>query len=278
MKGKDYMDGKKIFTRYRVESIAFYIIWILVTPVAMTFVKVLWLRIAIIAIMIVLLNPILRVILNCNFYPVLFKQLDAEKFKKAISSSDLFFPPISYKINASIYSGDYLAAVSICTKKLKEKCSLKNKCRYLSVLAEAYFELGDDEKLKAVCDKFSEVTEKSKNPKKMKSQFPLFRFYRHCLDRNFENCLAIYDDIKANSNPKSLTYKIDGLYGDFNCAVIYYKMGDYEKAKQYFAKVTKKGAKMNASTLAKEYLYAIESGDDSCLKKDEILPDDNYSI
>ena len=55
-------------------------------------------------------------------------------------------------------------------------------------------------------------------------------------------------------------------------------MDNYEKAKQYFAKVMEKWAKMNASTLAKEYLSAIEIGDDSCLKKDEVLPEGNYMI
>lgn len=108
----------------------------------------------------ILLMPILSVLANKNFLPPLFTDLDPEKFKDKIDVAKSFQFCIPYRMYYAFYSGDYRQTVNICSAMLKKKMIKRYKLRYLSFVGKVYFELGDSEKLKLVCDKFDEWSAK----------------------------------------------------------------------------------------------------------------------
>ncbi len=107
-----------------------------------------------------LMKLIIRIIANKTIASVLFKDLNALRFQQILNSSKHLIPPLSYRINAAFFTGDYQTVVNIASCQMqKKRCSIKEKFLYLTILARVYFELRDFEKLKIILNKYDVIKE-----------------------------------------------------------------------------------------------------------------------
>ena len=206
--------------------------------------------------------------------PPLFTDLDPEKFKDKIDVAKSFPFCIPYRMYYAFYSGDYHQTVNICTAMLKKKMITRYKLRYLSFVGKVYFELGDSEKLKLVCDKFDEWSAKSRPEGILKEAFAIYREYSN---GNFEKCIDLYKNSKCKVKPRSIKYKLFSIYSELYYAILLYKAQHTEEAAKHFKKVISEGPKLNSSVIAQNYLDDI-NGVKELSTYDEVLPDEDYRL
>ena len=122
-------------------------------------------------------------------FSVLTNRLDTETFL-AISSRPFRFPPEGiWRLSAEYYSGNYNYVVSVCNGVLadpKTKNALRYKC--LTLLANIFFDIGDDDNLRSVCKQFNDTlaTEKQRKQQIITTRFSRTSVFEDYLDQNFD--------------------------------------------------------------------------------------------
>lgn len=216
---------------------------------------------------------------NKYIFSILTYDLDPHKFKEVIENKFLSLP-IVYRVLAAYCSGDYQTTINICAKKLTDKKTASKKYVYLLFLARSYFELGDMEKLRVVCNKFQQYVEADVNGEKIRQNYSVMQYYVCYLNGNFNQCKRLCEegrDINKNSS-QIVSDKTRKIQGDFNYAVACYKLGDIETARQIFEGIISIAPKMNLSSLSKKYLDAVNACEHEAKKYPEILPDFSYIL
>ena len=100
---------------------------------------------------------------------------------------------ITYRIGAAIFTGDYQTVVNIAVSQMrKKKCSIKVKSFCLSILARAYFELRDFEKLRALLAKYEEYKEQYPSKSFLRTTDSVWRYYQYFFGsklRGMQSCM-----------------------------------------------------------------------------------------
>ena len=142
------------------------------------------------------LNPLL---FNKLFMSVINEKLDADTYLSMVYQGNVDSRLASMQLYGEYCCGNYQNVIGICEKKLAEpKITEKFDFFYFAYLANAYFDLGDDEKLREVCAQFdtSVMNKKPKLQKKYTKIFQRMDFYKVYLNGNTEDCVAW-----LNNNP-----------------------------------------------------------------------------
>ena len=272
------MNHEKNFrTKCTIQFVTVLVIWVLLSTLLIFIAKSYLVNIGLIVITALLLKFIVRVIININLDFVIFNELNAKKYKEIVNLSKWFSPSIWQRINASFYSGDYQKTIDICSKKMGQTCSIQAKFKYISIIAQVYFEVDDKEKLRLACNKFDKLLEISSNKEKHMKSFLVFKFYQFYLNQQFDECLRISNDIPKNISQKNKYYKIQTIYNNFRIGTIYYKLQKIEQAKEYFTKVINSSSNISVTDLSNEYLSRIEKKEND-FKSVEILPNADCKI
>lgn len=220
----------------------------------------------------------IRMIANKTLCPVLFEKLDAFAFQKIINDKR-FVAPVTYRIGAAIFTGDYQTVVNIAVSQMrKKKCSIKVKSFCLSILARAYFELRDFEKLRALLAKYEEYKEQYPSKSFLRTTDSVWRYYQYFLDQNYEACKAVCRERDAAHNPKAWGAKIQKLQNDFLYAVACYENRETDAAKESFEHVISYAPRMNVASISQKYVEAIDQNRSPLLPDTEVLPDDSYQM
>lgn len=220
----------------------------------------------------------IRMIANKTLCPVLFEKLDAFAFQKIINDKR-FVAPVTYRIGAAIFTGDYQTVVNIAVSQMrKKKCSIKVKSFCLSILARAYFELRDFEKLRALLAKYEEYKEQYPSKSFLRTTDSVWRYYQYFLDQNYEACKAVCRERDAAHNPKAWGAKIQKLQNDFLYAVACYENRETDAAKESFEHIISYAPRMNVASISQKYVEAIDQNRSPLLPDTEVLPDDSYQM
>lgn len=212
-----------------------------------------------------------------NIHSVLFVELDPEKYKDVLFFGR-FKPHAINQTNAAMFLGDYQTVVNLSTKVLKGKVSKRNKCALLATIARAYYEMGDLEKLKIVCDTFDLYADGLKKTLSEQKIGMIMRYYKYFIDEKYEACNAVLDEMDAIRNNKSANEKLSRLYAIFNYGIIAYKLGNFDNAVKCFNQVVETAPKINDARIAEKYIDAINNSKPVDLGYSEIVPDENYII
>ena len=271
--------SKKIFRKYIIQCFIFGIIWTTLFFILMMIFDNLIVKGIILLLFFNLIKRIIKELIRKNFLPIFHNELNPEKFKYVIFSNKNFAPHAQDQLLATLFSGDYQTAINICTKALKTfPDNTEVKYAYMPYLAKAYFELQDLEKLKIICDKYYESIENPKKDKVIENLNSLIQYYHSFCVGNFEYGISYCQKRETEISKRTSTRKINIANNKFYYAITYYKLGNLEKAKQYFEELIEFAPKINMANIAKRYLAAIESGDEKLLENPEILPDDDFEI
>jgi|GEM_PF-3095078 len=263
---------KSIICKYAVWEMLLFFLYFVISIFLLFITKSYLLIIAFIICYFVLIIIVEKILINKLFFSVLYKDMDPEIFMLKSEKREsvflrphlVYFTPM-FRILSTYYSGDYQTTVNICIKKLEYKFS--NKCAYFLILSRVYFDIGDNEKLKTVCEKFRNY-EKDSTKKIKDNTIKLFESY---LKEDFDECEKILED--SLSKQTSKTSNIVKMNQVFYTAAIKYYSGDKDTAKKLFEKVICEAPKLNYAKLSEKYIIAIDSSDKSVLSFPEILPE-----
>lgn len=218
----------------------------------------------------------IRISANKTIASVLFNDLNAQQFHQIITNNKHFLPPLSYRINAAFFTGDYQTVVNIVSCQIRKKrCSIKEKLFYLSLLARVYFELRDFGKLNLLLKKHDEIRELYPSKKLVNTANSIWSYYRYFLDGNFEACKTICREKHLELNSKAWDAKIRKLNNDFAYAVACYENGDTNDAIEYFESIISYAQNMHSSELSARYVEAIKTNSKMTLLS-EIVPEKDF--
>ncbi|GEM_PF-6754825 len=221
---------------------------------------------------------LIRIVANKTIASVLFVKLDAIGFQELIKGK-FFIPPLDYRINAAMCTGDYQTTVNIATTQMrKKKSSIMGKYSYLGILALIYFELRDFEKLQILLKKYDEYKENYPSKSFLSSSNSVWSYYRYFLDKNYEACKIVCKERNLGLKPNVWYIKLRKLQNDFFYAIACYENGDFKEAKSFFENIISIAPRMDYATLSKKYLMAIEQEQPVSLFDVEVLPDTNFQI
>ena len=213
------------------------------------------------------------IIAKKTLFPILYDNLNAIEFQKIVDNR-YFLPPLSYRINAAFFTGDYQTAVNIATYQLhKKKCSTNAKLFYLSLLARTYFELRDFDKLNLLLKKYDEIRELYPS-KKLDTADSIWNYYRYFLNGNFEACKTFCREKHLELNSKTWDAKIRKLNNDFAYAVACYENGDTNDAIEYFESIISYAPYMHSSELSARYVEAIKTNSKMTLLSEIVSKND----
>ncbi|MBQ9746401.1 MAG: hypothetical protein IJW21_06220 [Clostridia bacterium] len=211
-----------------------------------------------------------------HFLYILFVELYASKFAAVMKPSRWFAPSATYRMMASYYSGEHAETVNICTKMLKGKPGAAQKLLYTVVLARTYFELGDNEKLRAVCTSFSAYTFTQRNCEKLRAKYPVMEFFAHYLGGDLAAC---EEAAKKGMAAETRVYaKLAAVQSKFFHAVASYRLGNAPKAQILFEEVIYEAPKTHFARMAHTYLDAIALEDANIVACAEVLPDEKFEV
>jgi len=209
--------------------------------------------------------------------PILFEKLDSFEFQK-IANHNLFAPNLTFRTSAAISVGDYQTVVDIANDQLiNKKIPIKIKYYYLCILARAYFELRDFEKLEVVLSKYEEYKEQYPSKSFFRMRDSMWIYYQYFLGQNYEACRVAFNNQKTKSRRESSGKNYYDTLNDFYCAVACYSNNDFEKAKELFEDIISSAPKLHLSKVSQKYIEAIKSGSQLGIF-DEVIPQENYRV
>ncbi len=231
-----------------------------------------------VALLFFLYSFLIKISANKTIASVLFNDLNAQEFHRIITSSKHFLPPLSYRINAAFFTGDYQTVVNIASCQLRKKrCSIKEKVYYLSLLAHTYFGLRDFDKLKLLLKKYDEIKELYPSKKLFNTPNSIWNYYRHFLDGNFEACKTICREKLLGLNSKAWDAKVRKLNNDFAYAVACYENGETNNAIECFESIISYAPYMHSSELSVRYVEAIKKNSEMTLLS-EIAAEKDFQL
>ena len=211
-----------------------------------------------------------------NFISILIIEKDGDKFSSVLKPSKYFSPSAVYRALGSYYGGEHAETVNICEKAMKSEYGKNREYFFAEKLALTYFELGDDEKLRAAVNYFNAYTAASKKGEAIRKQFGAMRFLAAYLSGDIIACeKSLADSTEIDKRRYANLYEAQK---NFFFAVACFRLGEKERAKSLFQSVISDAPKTHFARLAQKHLDAYATGDESVLVNREIVPDEGYEI
>lgn len=219
-----------------------------------------------------------------NLYYTLYNGLNIDQYTKLLSS--VSGSNVVNLADAYYLAGDYQTAINLSVNALKKKKHRPyHKCRFLYLIMNSYALIGDLDKARNAYDHLCCIFNSAKNGRKIKASFLAVDFFGHYFDGDLDACLEdclVYSMCVEKFFYNNVNYKILCINPVFFRGMVYYRQGEFEKAKQCFEKVSADEfctrVSPNIVVLSKKYLEAIDAVDEGALKFPEMLPQDNCEV
>lgn len=158
------------------------------------------------------------------------------------------------QIQAELFVGNYANAISASRKKLADgKCFKKCRYAYLTFLAHSYFALGDDARLKEICDWYDQCMAVEKKKVKRINGPTIFDFYRAYLNRDLDTCERFLS--QKTTCPAMQTER------NFERARLLLLKGETQAARELFAQIADSAPMVSYGVLAKQAVKTIDAGE-----------------
>ncbi len=182
-------------------------------------------------------------------------KMDAPLYYEIVKQGKFCNVSAVYQIQAEYFIGNYTNVIDICNRKLEEKRIAKRyQYYYFYYLANTYFNLGEDDKLREICDRFYQNLASERKKERIFKRFADFSFFNIYLNRNFDACEEHLNKVQ----------KIPLVLADvaFSKARVALLKGETEEAKKYFEKVIAEAPLLHYAKLSEAALQAMENGTD----------------
>lgn len=146
--------GRKSLRQYNL-TFVFIILVLLGVALPMSRIESKYVFLLVFSLLIVVEVIVLRLVNRMLLIGLILDRLDPEAYLAAIYHGRLNRPHAFPQLFGEYFRGNYGDVLRLCKMKLSEKrVSPKYACFYLSYLANVYFEIGDDEQLRAVLQRY----------------------------------------------------------------------------------------------------------------------------
>ena len=185
------------------------------------------------------------IVFNKCILSILNKKMDADTYLATVYQGNFDTPAALWQLYGEYFCGHYQNVISICKMKLDDpKTAIRYKYHYLTYLANVYFDIGDDENLRNVCEQY-EVGLAKENPRKQENfrkRFPRMTFYDLYLKQDIEACVA------SVNTPTPI--KLTQYHRTLCKARLALMQGNAEEANEYYELLAKEAAHLNYGKLA----------------------------
>ena len=207
-----------------------------------------------IALLILYVGFILYLSTKDIMFPLIL-HLNAPLHYEIVKQGKLFSPSAVQLIQAEYFVGNYANVIRLCNQKLNDQKAKKNwKYFYLAYLAKTYFDLGEEERLREICDRFYQLLSTDKKREKILKRFEDIPFFSVYVNRNLEAC-----EQYANKPQK---FPVQRMVIDFLKARLALLKGETEEARKGFEKIIAEAPLLHLATLSKLALEGMENGTD----------------
>lgn len=187
-------------------------------------------------------------------YGALLDQQNAPLFYHLVHQGKQYGESGIIQIQSELFLGNYANVIPACRKKLADgKCFKKYKYAYLTFLAHSYFALGDDGKLREICDWYYQYRATDKKKVKTPKGPTAFDFFNAYLNRDLDTCQQYLS--QENTCPAMQTEK------DYERARILLLQGDIQAARALFSQIAYTVPMINYGLLAKQAVQSIDAGE-----------------
>ncbi len=213
-----------------------------------------------------------RILFYKMIYRTLLDQLDAPLYNEIVKQGKIYVPSTIFQMQAEYYLGNYGNVIAICHRKLATKqVAKKYKYYYMTFLANCYFDTGDEEKLRDVCDAFYQSVAKEKRGERFIKRYSVFEFIQSYLTRNFDACNQYIQKRRSS-------IKLIKTATDFKKAYIALANGEKDAAKIQFRAIVKKAPFLNYAMLSEKALQSIEEGYEYKRAFEELTENEDFVI
>ena len=185
------------------------------------------------------------IVFNRCILSILNKKLDADTYLAAVYQGKFDTPSALWQLYGEYFCGHYQNVVGICKMKLNDpKTAVRYQYHYLTYLANVYFDIGDDENLRKVCEQYeiAFAKEKPSRQAKLRKRFTRMIFYGLYLKQNTESCMAW-----VNAPVPAILNRYHRTLCKARLALM---QGHTEQANGYYEILAKEAARLNYGKLA----------------------------
>lgn len=195
-------------------------------------------------------------------YSILYDDLDAKKYYDETMKKSKFALNTSPSITANWFVGNYKYLEEFLTNEMS--MAKGNQAELFAFcLKYVYFETNNLEKMREIHDFAKEMDLGIVND-----------FFIHYVNEEFELCLKECDKIEdwvRNQKNKHVTFEMVRI--NFMRAVVYYRLGEFDKARELFENITQTAPNMQYADISQNYLKAIETGDNHYISSEVLFVD-----
>lgn len=186
-------------------------------------------------------------------FSILHDRMDAPLYAAVIQEINPDHTNGLWQWDCEYFNGRYENAVSLCRQLLADKRLLKKyKYEYLTRLAIVYFDVGNDEKLREICDIFDTYLATDEKAEKIRQKFARMQFFPLYLNRD----VAALDALPKTEPPN----QIMRTFRAYNNARVALLKGDTETARSLFTQIAAAAPNINYGMLAQRALEAMDGG------------------
>lgn len=204
-------------------------------------------------------------------YDMLFEELDAPLFLEILRYVSRDDPFALGQLSELHAKGLHADVVSLCAKQLENPYAKRYRLTYLTYMEEAYFKLGDDQRLR----EFHEAAERElaalKNAEKVRKKLPIHGFHAAYLSKDPDACEAYF----AATPPVNRFSEVNRLLLRARVAQL---RGDSEEARRLLGDVLTEAPDTPHAVTAKAHLEALERGEGYESAYPESLPDPLFPV
>ena len=200
---------------------------------------------------------------------IITKELNPAKLKEIINEGGIFAHMPRRHLLAAYYNGDYQQTVDMCNRGLKN-CDIKQSWLFYDYLAGVYFQVGDTQSLLQVCEKFDQIVFINKS---VQLYCPLMKLYKLYAKGEYSALQELYDSPEKQKYNKAAYMVCEYIH-----AVNFYTVGNTEKAKEIFEKISTEAPLLGVGRLAKEQLSQIEQGQEYKINQTSLIPNEEYKL
>ncbi len=204
-------------------------------------------------------------------YGALYEELDAPLYVEILKRMGKYDPFALCRLQELDAEGRHADVVSLCTKQLDNPYAKRVKHLYLSYMEAAYFDLGDDQKLREIHEATEWYLASQKNPQKAKASMPLHAFFTAYLKRDLDACETYFTAVP----PRNRFSTVNRCLLRARVAQL---RGNTDEAAGHLRQVLAEAPNTPLAVTAKAHLDALERGEDYETAFPEVLPDPLFPV
>lgn len=198
-----------------------------------------------------------------KLYALINDDLAPDRLLDVIREGKFYSRNAILELTAYLAAGRWQQVADICAQKLNDPTLAAEKCNYMAYLADMYFSLGDDTRLREIVDAYDAYAAAIKPNTAIKRWKDSMVYYRNYLDGAYAECFAEWERRRQKEKNHKVSRYIQ-IVRSYKHGVVFYRAGHMEEAQVLFERVVADAPQLALAMLSEEYLRALREGGEPC--------------